>query len=409
MSEWSTNTLQEITKKITDGSHQSPKEYSGGYPMPSVKDMTDNGFNLSNCKTISEQDYELLVKQGCRPEKGDVLIAKDGSVMKHVFVVKENPEYVLLSSIAIVRPEPSKVVPEFLSYAIKSPAIMEQILTNFVSGSGVPRIVLKDFKKVEISYPPLPEQKAIAEVLSSLDDKIDLLHRNNKTLEQMAETLFRQWLEQAQTKPDTCIKALDEVAIMQNGHYFKSSEFVAEGLNTLEVFKIGHISLDGGLRTSAKTDFVPVNDNIKKYMLNKRDIVFGMTDMKDNVVVLGVPALVDKSNKYVNNYRVARVYLKENSEILDILLLYMQMSDKNFISDLQAKANSGVQVNLSTETIRGISIIVPSKEEQQKILPHIQCIYDKLDLNREQIQKLTGLRDNLLPKLMSGQVRVKTD
>ena len=81
--EW--KTLDDLCTVITDGSHSSPVGIEHGYPMLSVKDMTSNGFNFSNCKTISEKDYNLLVKNGCKPIENDVLIAKDGSMLKYVF------------------------------------------------------------------------------------------------------------------------------------------------------------------------------------------------------------------------------------------------------------------------------------------------------------------------------------
>jgi type I restriction enzyme S subunit len=121
-------------------------------------------------------------------------------------------------------------------------------------------------------------------------------------------------------------------------------------------------------------------------------------------VILGVPALIDHDNKYVLNQRVGRIFLQENSLIESILILYMQMKEKNFISELQSKGNSGVQVNLGTDTIRQTKIVVPTKENQKKILPQLNSIFDKLDHNRIQVQSLENLRDTLLPKLMCGNV-----
>ena len=81
--------LGEICSVITDGSHYSPPAVSEGYYMPSVKDMRDNGFCFDHCTQIGEDDYAVLVKNGCKPKIGDVLIAKDGSMLKYGFSVKE--------------------------------------------------------------------------------------------------------------------------------------------------------------------------------------------------------------------------------------------------------------------------------------------------------------------------------
>ena len=81
--------LKDVCVAITDGSHYSPIGIDKGYPMLSVKDMDEYGFNYSDCKYISKKDYEILIKNGCKPMKNDVLISKDGIYLKEVFVVEK--------------------------------------------------------------------------------------------------------------------------------------------------------------------------------------------------------------------------------------------------------------------------------------------------------------------------------
>ncbi len=298
--------------------------------------------------------------------------------------------------------------PDYCYWLMRTRDYQESIV-NSASGTSIMHTSPDRIANYDALIPPLPEQQAIAEVLSSLDDKIDLLHRNNKTLEEMAETLFRQWFVSCENLETSKMMKIEEVAEFQNGYSFKSSEFVDEGPDTIEVMKMGHISPEGGLRSSPKKDFVKKTNKLSKWTLNKRDIVLCMTDMKDNVVVLGVPALVDMDNKYVLNQRVGRIFLKPDSPILNILILFMQMRESSFIHELQAKGNSGVQVNLGTDTIRESQILVPDSKQQNNILPHLQSLTNKLELNKVQISQLEKIRDTLLPKLMSGQVRVKID
>ena len=86
MKEWNTYKLKDICLKITDGSHFSPTACVDGYPMFSVKDMEEYGFNYSSCKRISAEDFNTLKANDCIPQKGDVLVAKDGSFLKQIFV-----------------------------------------------------------------------------------------------------------------------------------------------------------------------------------------------------------------------------------------------------------------------------------------------------------------------------------
>ena len=183
--EWITKPLEKLCDLITDGSHESPSEYLDGFYMPSVKDMTDNGFDFSDCKRISKADYERLVANGCKPEIGDVLIAKDGSMLKYVFPVKENRNIVILSSIAILRPKKNMLSSSYLTYYFRQPRFVEQVIKSNQTGTGVPRIVLKNFKKIELRIPEkLNEQEAIAGILSDMD--IDILTLEKKLKKLMA-------------------------------------------------------------------------------------------------------------------------------------------------------------------------------------------------------------------------------
>ncbi len=182
MEDWKEYKLEDLCLKITDGSHFSPQGIEEGYPMFSVKDMLEYGFDYTNCKYISQSDFDIMIAGDCVPQKGDILVAKDGSFLKQIFMCKETRKEAILSSIAIFRPNQSLVTSPFLCYLLKSPKVYNYIASNCVSGSALPRIVLKDFKKVSMSVPPLATQQKIAAILSSLDDKIELNNKINDNL-----------------------------------------------------------------------------------------------------------------------------------------------------------------------------------------------------------------------------------
>lgn len=189
---WELKSLDEICLLITDGAHWSPKDIGQGYPMPSVKDMTENGFDFSNSKRISKEDFEKLKKSNCCPINGDVLIAKDGSYLKHCFEFKGDENVAVLSSIAIFRPNNEVVLSKFLEYLFRTP-IIKGLAKGYVSGVAVPRIVLKDFKTIELPIPPLQTQKRIANILSAYDDLIENNLKRIKLLEQAAQNIYKEW------------------------------------------------------------------------------------------------------------------------------------------------------------------------------------------------------------------------
>ncbi|MDD4673722.1 MAG: restriction endonuclease subunit S [Bacteroidales bacterium] len=389
MTEWKETTLGDICLKITDGAHHSPKEFEGGKPMFSVKNMRDQGFDYNGVKTISEEDYVKLVNSGCQPKIDDILIAKDGSVMKHVFRVKGNVDYVLLSSIAIVRPDITKVNPSYLVYAIKDPSTTDLILNNFVGGSGVPRIVLKDFKKVDLTIPVIQTQKAIAETLSSLDDKIDLLHRQNLTLEQMAETLFRQWFVE-EAKEDWEEGVLPDEFNFIMGQSPKGSSFNEEGIGT-PMFQ-GNADFEfrfpkERVFTTEPTRFAQPLDTL----ISVRAPV-GAQNMaeKECCIGRGVAAFryINKNEYYTYTYFKLRSLMNEIKQFNDEGTVFGSISKGDF------------------ETMK---IIIPNLEFIRSFENTVKPINDKIIKNCNQIRTLEKMRDTLLPKLMSGEVSIKNN
>ena len=384
--------LEELAVKITDGAHHSPKDFKNGFPMLSVKDMRENGFDLKNCKRISEEDFDKLISSGCKPEIDDILIAKDGSVLKHIFRVKEEPNYVLLSSIAIVRPNKDIVEPEFLAYSIKNPVTKELILNNYLGGTGVPRIVLKDFKKIDFDLPPLPEQKAIASVLSSLDDKIDLLHQQNQTLEALAETLFRQWFIEEAKEEWERKKIGDVLLTVLGGTPSTSKEEYWNGnipwINSGEVNKF---------RILEGTKFI-TELGLKKS--NTKLLPIGTTVLAITGATLGQISLLEIDT--CANQSVVGIIPNEKLSKSFVFLWV-----KNKINKIILNETGGAQPHINKNDINETEIIIPDSESIDYVKNNIDPLFDKISKNCFQIQTLNQLRDTLLPKLMSGEVRVK--
>jgi type I restriction enzyme, S subunit len=186
---------------------------------------------------------------------------------------------------------------------------------------------------------------------------------------------------------------LQDLFTVQNGYAFKSSQYIDFEEGALEVLKMGHIERGGGLRKEPKRSFVPREDKLERWILDEGDIVMAMTDMKDNVVILGVPALVDKNDHYVLNQRVAR--LKLTSPNANLIYLYNYLKWPDFLMELQSRANSGVQVNLSTDAIKTSIIALPSIEEQEAIAAVLSSLDDKIDLLHRQNKTLEALAQTL--------------
>ena len=170
---WSMASLNDICEKITDGSHYSPTDSpEAPYPMYSVKDMRTYGFDPSLCKHITAEEIQKMKQNDCVPQMDDILVAKDGSYLKEIFICSASRDEAILSSIAIFRPNHDMIEPEILLYFLKQPSIRKDVGDNYVSGSALPRIVLKDFKKYPVLLPPMDEQRKISGLLHSYRMKI---------------------------------------------------------------------------------------------------------------------------------------------------------------------------------------------------------------------------------------------
>lgn len=394
MIEWKENKLADLCIKITDGSHYSPPTVEFGYPMASVKDMKDNRIDIDSCRRISEESFHQLVKNDCKPLLNDVLIAKDGSFLKHVFDITQEEEIVLLSSIAIIRPNLEKINPKFLKYVFKNPLFKENIEGNFVTGAVIPRIVLKDFKEIKINVPSLPEQKAIASILSSLDDKIDLLHWQNKTLEAMAETLFRKWfVEEADESWEE--KELEEVCLrIASGGTpsTKVAEFYNGNINWYSTKELNDNFLFDS--SSKITSQGLENSSAKLFPENTIVIAIYAAPTVGRLGILGKEASF--------NQAACGFIVDENKICYEYLYLYLLLSREK----LHDMACGSAQQNLNVSIMKSFPIIVPAYERMKKFRIVVRPIFSKIKANTIQIQNLEKLRDTLLPKLMSGEVKI---
>lgn len=191
--EYTIKTINELCTKITDGSHFSPEHDENGiYPMYSSKDMLYDGFDDSDVKRISEFVYKKLVKQDCRPLKNDILIIKDGnSYLKRIFKINTDIDAVILSSIAILRPNVKIIDPDFFKYLLRSESI-RNAMANYVSGAAIPRIVLKDFKKMKLEFiSSMETQQKIASILSAYDKLIQNYKKQIEALQTAASELYK--------------------------------------------------------------------------------------------------------------------------------------------------------------------------------------------------------------------------
>lgn len=260
-------------------------------------------------------------------------------------------------------------------------------LNEMNSHSAVPGLNRTDVYSIEIIIPDSKEQRAIASILTSLDDKIDLLHRQNKTLEQLAETLFRQWfVEEAAESWEE--KSLDEIAEYLNG--LALQKFPSRGFDDLPVIKIREMRQGISENTDRCRREIP-----QQYIIQDGDILFSWSGSLEVVIWSGGEGALNQHLFKVSsdNYPKWFYYLATKSHL------------PTFRSIAESKTTT--MGHIQREHLKQATVLIPPKELFDNYNKTIEPIIEKVIKNNFQIRTLTQLRDTLLPKLMSGEVRVK--
>ena len=454
MNEWQTLTLADVCTVITDGAHQSPKTVSRGKPMASVKDLTRFGVDLTSARHIATEDFEALVKQGCKPHVGDVLIAKDGnSALDTVCTVDHPLDAVLLSSVAILRPDPKCLDSVFLKFYLSSPETIDYLKSNFISGAAIPRVVLRDFKRAEIRLPSLDVQRRIARVLQSIDSKIDLNRRINQILEAMAQAIFQSWFVDFEP-----VKA--KIAVMAEGRDPLCAAMSAISgkpeaeLDTLPPEQYDQLAATAALfpQEMEESEFGDIPKGWKANQINQfGDVICGKTpsktnpeyfgggipfikipDMHNSVYVVspserlsasGVASQAKKTippgsicvsciatvGKVVITHELSQTNQQINSIVPRLpqytTYLYFQMKDKE--KEFHDLASGGsATLNMNTSTFSKVGVLNPGFEFLEKFSALVAPLFSEILARQKQSALLSETRDTLLPKLLSGELSV---
>ena len=399
MSEWKEKTLNEVCQKITDGSHYSPIDVNSGYPMLSVKDMREYDFDFSSCKHISFEDFCMMRQNDCIPQVGDVLVAKDGSYLKEIFCCKEYRDIAILSSIAIFRPNQSIILPSFLCYLLKTSFIFNYISKNCVSGSALPRIVLKSFKDVRIPVPDLFTQSKIAGILLSLDAKIETNNKLNEKLEEMAQAIFKSWFvdfEPFKDKPfhetelgmipeGWEVGVLSDISIITMGQSPCGTSYNENG--------------EGIIFYQGRTEFGFRFPSIRLYTTApSRFAEVGST-------LMSVRAPVGDINMALLRCCIGRgvASIKSNCDCNSYIYYLMKSLKKRF--DIY-NGEGTVFGSVGRDTLKGMLITIPPSSVISDFEMNISKIDSRIKTNELESHRLASLRDTLLPRLMSGELIV---
>ena len=338
-------------------------------------------------------------------DKPSVLIGRKGTIDKvryvtHPFWTVDTLFYTIINE-DIVRPH-------FFYY------LMTQVdLLKLNEGTTIPSLRTETLNRIEFDIPSLTIQDQILSVIEPVEEKIELNNKINDNLLEQAQTILTSFFIDF-SHFDGVVPAdyergtLQDIADFSNGYAFKSKELLdAPEPDCYHVFKQGHINRGGGFNSSGTKSWYPISKciNLSKYVLQKGDVLMAMTDMKDNVAILGNTALMTEDNKYIVNQRVG--LLRSNGyKKTSYAYIYLLTNSFDFLKDLRSRANSGVQVNLSSTEIKSSPIWIAPDTINDEFNALTEPLLSMIMNNDLENQRLADLRECLLPQLMSGELDV---
>ena len=405
---WKDINLVDCLEAIIDYRGKTPPKSEKGVLTLSAKSVKMGYIDYSQAYFISKAAYDKFMVRGF-PKIGDVLMTTEAPL--GCIARLDRDDIAIAQRLLTLRGKERILDNEYLRYYLTSRKGQYELKSR-ASGSTVQGIKRSEFIHVKILLPEYEEQKSIAAILTSFDEKIQLLQSQNKTLETIAQTIFKEWFGKYQIGDELPegwrVGKLGDVIEFINGYAFKSKELLKISQeDTYKVFKMGDIKKGGGFKPNKTKSYIEKNktEKLKKYVLKNGDLLMSMTDMKDAISLLGHTALMIYDDKYIVNQRVGLIRAK-NELFIDYPYLYLLTNNEDFIANLRGRANSGVQVNLSTQAIKESEFIIADIDTYKNFDLLVKPFFEKIKINTEQIETLTKTRNTLLPKLMSGAIRV---
>lgn len=419
--DWEVLPIKGLCTKVTDGSHESPKEVDNGYYMPSVKDMTDLGFCFSDCKQISKNDYLKLERNGCRPEKDDVLIAKDGSILKYAFVMDDKLPIVILSSIAILRPNKKKIDSHYFAHYFKKEDFLNKVLSDYKTGTGVPRIVLNNFKEIEIAYPKkIEEQQRIANALSDIDTLIANLEKLIAKKKNIKQGAMQQLLTGRKRLPrfapaKPTYKQTELGQIPTDWEFVPVSELVKDmadgpfGSNLKKehytsdpqarIIQLSNVGENGWEDENTKYTTFEHAKTIARCIVPKEESILVAKMMPAGRAII----CPKKEKQYVLGSDVIRI--TANEKLNSKYFVYASKSDA-YLKQILDNTQGSTRQRTSISKLRKILILLPSLAEQTAIANVLSDMDTEIDALEQKLAKMRKIKQGMMQELLTGKIRL---
>lgn len=383
---------------VRDGTHDSPKPKDTGHPLVTSKHIKNYKIDFSTANLISDEDFDTVNKRS-KVDKHDILISMIGTVGELALIDYE-PTFAI-KNIGLIKTR-DELLGKYLFYYLQS-AKAKQYIEASLAGSTQKFIGLGQLRKFPVELPDLETQKEIADILGTIDEKIELNRRMNETLEQMGQALFRHYFIDNPEAEKWEKKLLGDFVELVNGASYKSAELKPSS-NALVTLK--SIGRGGGFSRRGYKEFTGKMKDTQ--IVRDGDLIVAHTDLTQKAEVAGYPALVDGADQY-DQVAISMDLVKvvPRSKELSSSVVYFLLKTREFQDYKMGYISGSTVLHLNKKCIPSYEMSLPSDAVAlQAISSEFDDLMEKIKNNNQQIQTLTTLRDTLLPRLINGKVKI---
>jgi type I restriction enzyme S subunit len=422
---WSTVDIGSICAGIFDGPHATPRKTDSGPVFLGISSLEAGRINLHGVEHLSEEDFAKWTRR-VTPQEGDVVFSYE-TRLGEVALIPRGLRCCLGRRMALMRPDTTKVEPRFLLYAYMGQEFQDTLRKHTIHGSTVDRIPLTEFPRFPIRIPPLPEQRAIAAILGALDDKIELNRRMNRTLESMARAIFTSWFvdfDPVRAKMEGRLPFgmdADTAALFPDAFEDSPVGQIPQGWRIAPIGDLVRV-VGGGTPSTKEASFwqegtipwaTPKDLSALTTMVlpdTERKITqAGLKHVSSGLLPEGTVLL--SSRAPIGYLAISVVPVAINQGFIAMVCdgplsnhYVLQWAQAN-MDTIKGRANGTTFQEISKVNFRPIPAVVPDQLVLQKFTLYIDQLHRKVMSNLQQSLTLSSIRDALLPKLLSGDVR----
>ncbi len=423
--EWQRMTLQAANVTLIDCDHRTPPAADEGYPYVAIPQMRSGRIDLADARRISHEHY-LEWTRKARPSTNDVILSRRCNPGETA-VAPPGAEFALGQNLVLLRADGTKVYPPFLRWLVRGPDWWEQTAKFNNVGAVFDSLKCADVPKFELCIPPLPEQRAIAHILGTLDDKIELNRRMSETLEAMARALFKSWFvdfdpvrAKAEGRDPGLPKPLADLfpARLVDSELGEIPEGweVARFTDTIEIVGGGTPKTsvveywDGDIPWFSVVD-APSGSEVWVVDTEKKVTRAGVENSSTRVLPVGTTIISARGT--VGRIALVGVPMAMNQSCYGLRGkagangFFNYFSTRELVARLQQHAHGSVFDTITRDTLAGIQVVVPPVELIDEFEKRVGPCLERIREGLLDTRTLAALRDALLPMLISGQLRIE--